>query len=59
MNKDPSLLASLIKNSWVSKDINIEYYENPYRHLIIDNLFSKALQTKFNWAFGIGDEFNF
>ena len=45
MNKDPSLLASLIQNSWVSKNINIEYYENPYRHLIIDNLFSKEVYS--------------
>ena len=41
MNKNPSLLASLIQNSWVSKNINIEYFENPYRHIVIDNLFSK------------------
>lgn len=41
MNKNPSLLASLIQNSWVSKNINIEYFEHPYRHIVIDNLFSE------------------
>lgn len=41
MNKNSSLLASLIHNSWVSKNINIEYFEYPYRHIVIDNLFSK------------------
>jgi DNA topoisomerase-1 len=45
------------KTNYIDPRITVAFMKK--HNLAIDNLFSKALQTKFNWAFGIGDDFNF
>ena len=45
------------KTNYIDPRITVAFMKK--HNLSIDNLFSKTLQTKFSWAFDIGDDFSF
>jgi hypothetical protein len=43
LNREPSLLESLKTHNYISPDISIEYYDTPFHHVVLNNVFTSKI----------------
>jgi hypothetical protein len=51
LNKSENLINELKTEQTINKNLSINYYENPYNHIVIDNLFSDEVYEELCDAF--------